>query len=79
MELNNVLNSYECRFERFEIDIFEMIESSGKIRAKFLVSLHVQEKTDADSVFLVYNAAFQACALQGWKQKLKKNYFLLRK
>ena len=68
MELNNVLNAYECRLERFEIDIYDMVEYGGKISIRFLVSLHVNKGTDADSVFLVYNAAYQACAIQGDKR-----------
>ena len=42
-----------------------MKENSGKISSKFHTNLHVKTEIDRDGVFLIYNAAFKACSLQG--------------
>ena len=67
-ELENVLRSYECLFESYDLNIEEMKENSGKISSKFHTNLHVKTEIDRDGVFLIYNAAFKACSLQGKKE-----------
>ena len=63
-----MLRSYECLFESYDLNIEEMKENSGKISSKFHTNLHVKTEIDRDGVFLIYNAAFKACSLQGGKK-----------
>ena len=67
-ELENVLRSYECLFESYDLNIEEMKENSGKISSKFHTNLHVKTEIDRDGVFMIYNTAFKACSLQGKKE-----------
>ena len=67
-ELENVLRSYKCLFESYDLNIEEMKENSGKISSKFHTNLHVKTEIDRDGVFLIYNAAYEACSLQGKKE-----------
>lgn len=63
-----MLRSYECLFESYNLNIEEMKENSGKISSKFHTNLHVKTEIDRDGVYLIYNAAFKACSLQGKKE-----------
>ena len=76
-EIKNVLATYGCRFQSYDVKITDMrcydvsmvdqrcYDDPGKIKAKFDVTLIAKTESDVDSVFLAYNAAFKACTVQG--------------
>ena len=64
-ELENVLQLYRCRFEKYDVNITQMTEASPKVKSNFTVNLQTNMNAGADLVFFIYNAAFTACGIQG--------------